>query len=81
MKSLDREDMRHVHKVLRSDTKECEVFIRVSDGGPFVDKMRARMEANARVMARLEEMAGCKFVHEDEVVSTLGAKRCTAAKK
>lgn len=56
---LTEEDMKHCHKVLTSDIKECELLM---DGGPTdrVGRLMNRIEDDKRVLAHIEDLLGYK---------------------
>jgi hypothetical protein len=54
---LNEEDLKHCHKVLSSDIKECELLM---EGGPTdrVARLMNRIDDDNRVLARIEKLIG-----------------------
>ena len=56
--SLNEEDLKHCHKVLSSDIKECELLM---EGGPTdrVARLMNRIDDDKGVLDRIERVIGC----------------------
>jgi len=71
--SLNEEDLKHCHKVLSSDIKECELLM---EGGPTdrVARLMNRIDDDNRVLTRIENLLGYKPEWESvvEIENELG---------
>jgi len=46
--------LEHIHKVLTSDTKECEIFIKHSVDVAFKERQATRAKLNKKIISEIE---------------------------